>query len=162
MPTTGQSPDLHNTFNEWFAVTVKVLRVKMAKLNVRNSGDLFSSIKYQVPGASEFISKGYLYYNLYGKFVDMGVGRETHRGNSGRVQTARRRKEWYSRLFYAQVMRLREITQQQYGQEAASLIVRNIEAVKDLKYSEYNNPMRTASQSRRSSLLVNNPGASFR
>lgn len=139
MQTTGTT-DLHQVFDDWFAVTVKVLKTKIAKLQVMDSGQLYRSIDYEVPGASEFFNRGTLSFNLYGRFVDMGVGREFSRGNSGIVRSQRKRKEWYSRLFYAQVMRLREIAQLQYGQAAAHTIVQQIEAVKDLKYSTYNSP----------------------
>ena len=141
MPMTGQqTPELREVFDSWFAVTVKVLKTKIAKLSIRHSGSLFNSLDYQVPGASEFVNNGYLTFNLYGKFVDMGVGRNFARGNPGRVDTVRRqriRKEWYSRLFYAQVMRLREIAQQKYAGDAVKQIVLNIEAVNDLKYNAY-------------------------
>ena len=140
MQTGPISPDISQVFDEWFAVSVKILKTKIAKLNIHHTGDLFNSVKYETPSYNELTGKGFLVFNNYGRFVDMGVGRNYFLGNPGRVdtvKTTRTRKEWYSRIFYAQVMRLREIMQTQIGKEAAHTIVSRIEEVKDLKYAAY-------------------------
>jgi len=126
------TPQMFETFNSWFDITVKILQTKIAKLDVGITGDLFSSIHYQVDGPGSEVQKGYLLFNLYGRFVDMGVGRGLPIGNTG-FSPSRRKKEWYSRNFYAQVMRLREISAQKIGSVAAKSIVYRIEAVNNNK-----------------------------
>ena len=129
--------DIKTTFDAWFDVTVKVLRKKMALLNIRKTGALYDSLGWLSNEGDKDTIKGTLEYNIYGKFVDMGVGGEMSKGNAGNVKTTRKRKEWYSKLFYSQVMRLREIYQQKYGKEVATGLVNMIEASNDLKYSSY-------------------------
>jgi len=46
----------------------------------------------------------------YGLWQDYGTGRETPRGNSGDIgrPKKRKRRRWFSRKYYASVMRLKE------------------------------------------------------
>jgi hypothetical protein len=132
--------DIDKTVDAWSEIVIKVLRVKIAKLKIYHTGDLFNSLTTNTESAGDVIKRIYFYYNLYGKFVDMGVGRNYSRGNTGQVESItkkRVRKEWYSRTFYAQVMILGELMRAKYGEKAVHQIVATIEAVKDLKYNAY-------------------------
>ena len=63
-------------------------------------------------------------FNLYGRFVDMGVGREFRRGNDGRHTESRRKpKEWLSRYWWAQFQRLREIMKEKYASASAEVVM---------------------------------------
>jgi hypothetical protein len=129
--------DVRQTFEAWFAIAVKIQLKKIALLGIGETGKLFESLNYQITEKEQYAAKGFLEFNLYGKFVDMGVGKETGRGNSGNVQTTRKRKEWHSKIFYAQVMVLRELMNKKFGEGAANQMVARIQAVHDLKYQAY-------------------------
>ena len=63
-------------------------------------------------------------FNLYGRFVDMGVGREFRRGNDGRHTESRRKpKEWLSRYWWAQFQRLKEIMKEKYATASAEVVM---------------------------------------
>ncbi len=53
----------------------------------------------------------------YGLWQDYGTGRETPRGNSGDIGRTKRRKRrrWFSRKYYASVMRLKEFYEENIG-----------------------------------------------
>ena len=64
-----------------------------------------------------------LSFNLYGRFVDMGVGREFKRGNNGEIDSSRKPKEWLSRYWWAQFHRLREIMKERYTAASAEVVM---------------------------------------
>jgi len=140
MQQTGTNNiDLSDLADGWTKVVVRVLQTKIARLNIRKTGDLLSSLNFSITGSGVSYNI-YFNYNLYGKFVDMGVGKNYYLGNPGNVEAKnkqRNRKEWYSRIFYAQVMTLGELARKQYGQQAANNIISSIRAVNDVKYTEY-------------------------
>jgi hypothetical protein len=151
MATTGQIVDIRPTFEAWFEVAIKIQQKKIALLGIKDWGEkrarqgyalsLLESLNYSIQGVGDFSAKGELQYNIYGKFVDMGVGGNYYKGNPGDVPkkgaVQRNRKEWHSRIFYAQVMRFREIMTQKYGKGTADYLVATIQAVKDLKSGAY-------------------------
>ena len=62
------------------------------------------------------LSQSFLEYGLWQGY---GTGRETPRGNSGdlgRVKK-RQRRRWFSRKYYASVMRLKEFYEENIGKE---------------------------------------------
>lgn len=75
----------------------------------------------------------------YGRYVDMGVGREYFKGNCGDVESVRKRrepKEWFYRNWYREVMRLKEIMAGKYKNLARNDVFR---AVDDM----FSNPLKT-------------------
>lgn len=128
--------DLGELAQGWSEVVLKILKLKIVKLNIKNSGDLYESLKFNISGQGIGIQIQFS-YNLYGKYVDMGVGKEMTRGNSGNVKTDRKRKEWFSRIFYAQVMTLSELAKKEYGKAAQQRIITTIQPINDLKYNAY-------------------------
>ena len=60
----------------------------------------------------------------YGLWQDFGTGRETPRGNSGDLGRAkkRQRRRWFSRKYYASVMRLKEFYEENIGRQFCGLI----------------------------------------
>ena len=60
----------------------------------------------------------------YGLWQDYGTGRETPRGNSGDLGRAkkRQRRRWFSRKYYASVMRLKEFLEENIGAEFCGII----------------------------------------
>ena len=60
----------------------------------------------------------------YGLWQDYGTGRETPRGNSGDLGRAkkRQRRRWFSRKYYASVMRLKEFYEENVGEAFAGIM----------------------------------------
>ena len=56
--------------------------------------------------------------------ADYGTGRETPRGNSGDLGRAkkRQRRRWFSRKYYASVMRLKEFYEENVGEAFAGIM----------------------------------------
>jgi hypothetical protein len=142
------SPEVRQTFEAWFDVCIKVLQKKIAILGIGNyrlkrkvTDDherLFDSLRWKFTSQSEDSIAGELNFNNYGRMVDMGVGGNYSKGNTGnvaKVAVERKRKEWYSKIFYAQVMMLKLIYMEKYGKETANTLVAGITAVNDLAYN---------------------------
>jgi len=60
----------------------------------------------------------------YGLWQEYGSGRETPRGNSGDLGRAknRQRRRWFSRKYYASVMRLKEFYEENIGRSFCGII----------------------------------------
>jgi len=60
----------------------------------------------------------------YGLWQDYGTGRETPRGNSGDLGRAkkRQRRRWFSRKYYASVMRLKQFYEENIGEAFAGIM----------------------------------------
>lgn len=60
----------------------------------------------------------------YGLWQDYGTGRETPRGNSGDIGRAkvRKRRPWFSKKYYASVMKLRDFMSENLGQEFTNFV----------------------------------------
>lgn len=120
----------NTTLTAWADIVLDIWKDRMIKHHIRMTGALWESLQnhvhYHAGGDQNKID---FFFNLYGLYVDMGVGRELPAGNTGSmltkqgVPTRRKPKPWYSRVFYAQVKRLSEILAEKYGQEAANQIV---------------------------------------
>lgn len=133
------------TFEAWANITMEIWQDRMMKYQVRDSGALFSSLKQhvnaQANGSSDRIDFFFLYYGI---FVDMGVGGEFKRGNSGDTgydyglsSPKRQAKPWYSKAFYGQVKRLGEIVAEKYGDAASQQIVGFMTSQADDRISQY-------------------------
>lgn len=122
-----QNLNLDITLTSWAEIVIKNWRRKITELKIGSSGQLFDSFVHTVihdsGGKPERIS---FMFNYYGKFVDMGVGKEMKLGNPGDVKTTRKPKRWYSSVFYSQTIKLREILAEKYGIIGAAVIVENI------------------------------------
>jgi len=60
----------------------------------------------------------------YGLWQDYGTGRETPRGNSGDLGRAKKRKRrrWFSRKYYASVMRPKEFYEENVGRTFCGIL----------------------------------------
>ncbi len=141
MPTSGFNNS--ETVAAWADIVLKIWKEKLTELQVYESGELHSSLLSTLLSSSgDNVSRIDFSFKLYGIFVDMGVGREIFVGNPGDVPTIRKRKIWYSRIFYREVMKLREILAEKYSNQVADQVVNALRPVGDLKYShaKSNNP----------------------
>jgi hypothetical protein len=115
----------------WLDITVERFVANMRRLKIENTGTLLASFRKNVIGAADGDQfRLRLSYALYGKFVDMGVGRgsgagirkgddgyDRLRNSRGKLRRqARKARPWYSKEVYAQTKRLSELMLDLYGQ----------------------------------------------
>jgi hypothetical protein len=134
---TGQT-DMYETISAWADITLKIWRDKIVALQVYDTGELMLSLKNELTrAAGNSVEKVEFTFKLYGVFQDLGVGREISRGNGGDLGFTpnRKRREWYSKVFYREVMRLKEILIDRYGKASAQQVVESLRPEKDLKYA---------------------------
>lgn len=118
---------------QWLDVTVERFVANMRRLRIQDTGALMASFKKEVigtAGADQLRLR--LSYALYGKFVDMGVGRGmgagVRKGDDGydRVRNSRgqlrrrqrKARDWYATEMTYQTYRLSELLLDLYGRVA--------------------------------------------
>jgi hypothetical protein len=113
------------TYDEWARIVLEIWKDRMMKYMVRDTGELFQSLRQHVIAQAEgSVERIDFFFNLYGVYVDMGVGRGFAPGNTGDIgkETRRKAKPWYASAFYGQVKKLTEILAEKYGRQAAQQI----------------------------------------
>lgn len=113
------------TYKAWADIVLDIWKDRMMKYMVRDSGELWHSLYNHVVAQAEgMVERIDFFFNYYGVYVDMGVGRGFAPGNTGDIgrETKRKAKPWYASAFYGQVRRLSEILAEKYGREAAQQI----------------------------------------
>jgi hypothetical protein len=101
MPQTGK-PDINVTIAAWADIVLKIWRQKITEMRVYDSGELYKSLRYELlRNSGNDIDKIEFVYNYYGMFHDRGT-----------INIPQR--EWKGKVFYAQVMRLKEILSEKY------------------------------------------------
>ena len=115
---------------KWLDITITRFIENMRQLRINDTGALMASFQKQVVGSAEGRLQLRLSYALYGKFVDMGVGRgmgagitqdddgfDRLRNTRGRLRRhTRKPRNWYSRELSYQTKRLSELMLDLYGQ----------------------------------------------
>lgn len=111
----------------WSDITMKVLFQRMDVLGFGNdAGHLHNSLQNGRLKISDRGNDQYdlgFSFNLYGRFVDMGVGREFSRNNGGNVDSRRKPSEWLSGYWWAQMMRLKEIMREKYSMATSAVVM---------------------------------------
>ena len=115
----------------WLDITVERFVANLREQRIVNTGALLASFKKQVIGEAQGDQlRLRLSYALYGKFVDMGVGRGmkagVRKGDDGydRIRNTRgklrrhvrKARPWYSKEIAHQTKRLAELMLDLYGQ----------------------------------------------
>lgn len=137
MQPTG-TVNINDTIRAWADIVLEKWHAKITELKVYEKGNLDDSLLYDLLlNAGEDIDKIDFSFKLYGIYVDMGVGREISKGNSGDLgfTPTRKPKEWYSKKFYGQVMKLREILMEQYGKAITYSLMNTMTESLDQRYS---------------------------
>ena len=105
---------------------IKIWQEQITLLGVIDTGALLASPKAIAMRADGrffevSLSQAFLEYGLW---QDYGTGRETPRGNSGDLGRAKKRKRrrWFSRKYYASVMRIKEFLEENLGWQFCGLI----------------------------------------
>lgn len=130
--------ETHENVDRWAEIVLEKWQRAIRKLRIGDSGELFDSLARQVVSASDGdVQKVIFFYNYYGAFVDMGVGRGVKVGGvkesalSRRLEgkrngNRRRAKKWHNKILYGQTIRLGEIMQDEYGNAAVVTIIDNL------------------------------------
>ena len=112
-------------FNE---TMVNIWKDQIHKLDVIDTGNLFSSIKLKSPLIDSEAMTAYMYwdFNEYGIYVDRGTGREVYKGNPGDIERdkVREAKPWMSKKFYRSFCNLRDFFAKQLGEDFCGAIPR--------------------------------------
>ena len=114
----------YETLRAWADIVIERWEYRVAQLDVVDSGELLKSFQAQVHvdsnGSGEKIVFAFAYY---GRFVELGVGKYVSAG----MESNRKKKPWYTKIFFGQVNQLARIMSEKYGQEAALAICEQIE-----------------------------------
>ena len=126
-PTEQQAQQEREKFVTAFNDTMlRIWQEQITLLGVIDTGALLASPKsLPVRADGRFFEVGLSQSFLeYGLWQDYGTGRETPRGNPGDLGRAKRRKRrrWFSRKYYASVMRLKEFYEENVGKQFCGLI----------------------------------------
>jgi len=133
-PATGK-PNANDAIAAWADVMVKMWRDRITQLPVIDTRELYNSfVMHIIKQAGGDLSKIEWAFKQYGIYQDMGVGRETARGNSGSIKSGlktgkngkltlkREQKPWYSKTFYREVMKLKEYMAFWYAAQSTVII----------------------------------------
>ena len=97
-------PTQFQTVEKWLEYTLDDLRESLRKLKIDDTGHLLASVQgHLVAAAGDDVQKLSIAYAVYGKFVDMGVGRGMGAGvrkrdsDYARIRDERGRLRQYSR-----------------------------------------------------------------
>lgn len=137
------------TLKAWADVVIKMWESKILLMDVYDTGYLYNSfISHVLANSGGDVSKIDFIFGMYGVYADMGVGRETARGNSGDVgksatvfdetyqshRLKRQPRKWYSTVFFREVMKLRFFLEYEYGRQAAIALSEGMSVNFDQRY----------------------------
>lgn len=107
--------DNYIMLKNWSEIVLKLWRRKIQDMEVWHSGDLFYSLaSHVIANANGDVSRIEFFFKYYGIFPDMGVGRGG--------PDARKKKQWYSKVFHGNMKDLVRIVAERYGEEASKKI----------------------------------------
>lgn len=105
---------------------IKIWREQITLLGVIDTGALYRSqmaVGMTADGKYTSITLSQS-FNLYGIYVNYGVGSNTPRGNPGDIgrDNPRKRKRWFSKKYFASMMNMREFFADNLGKNMAQVI----------------------------------------
>lgn len=147
-----QQIDLKTTVTAWADIVVQNWREKLKQMGVYDTWNLYNSFdKYgtEIPVNAQGNPVSVTFnFQVYGRFVDMGVGKgvkigdvkmlnaERSAGNRHLSSNRRKPRKWYSSEFYRQRQQLERLMQEKYGIKGKTAL---IEALDDtIYYGNYN------------------------
>jgi len=121
----AENTNMKLTVEAWADIVIERWEQKIRRSGVYHTGKLVQSfsqmVRTQANGNPDLIQFAFGYY---GRFVDMGVGRGVP---YDRVHLSNRRaKPWYSKTFFSQLEKLKEILEEKYGLKAQYSIIQEI------------------------------------
>jgi len=120
--------NMNETARIWAEIVLKMWENTIAERHIGKTNVLVNSLYFHVHshanGNPERID---FFFEYYGKFVDMGVGKHVSLEDQDSLRALgrnnRKKKPWFSEIFYWQVNRLREIMAEKYAEKAAITVV---------------------------------------
>jgi hypothetical protein len=130
----SENTNIGLTVEAWAKIVIERWEQKIKALKIGNtsSGKLLASIlandfsKQIQRDANGNPEKIVFAFEYYGKFVDMGVGRGVKMADVDNGKTDRKRKPWYSPVFFGQVKEMSRILAEKYGIKGQLSIVTGI------------------------------------
>lgn len=123
----AENTNISLTVEAWADITIKTWLDKIDKLNINRTFQLYNSfVHHIVSSAGGDISRIEFAFDYYGKFIEMGVGKGVSIDDVG-VSSTRKRKPWYSRTLYIELIKLSEILAEKYAHKGVLAIVEGIE-----------------------------------
>jgi hypothetical protein len=114
-----------DTLLAWSDIVIKMWQERIMKLNVWETGQLHESFQHHVVTQSDGdIRKISFFFNVYGMYVNNGVGKEVYAGNSGDLgfSPKRQRKRWYSSVFWREVDKITRYVNWKYSKAGLEII----------------------------------------
>ncbi len=116
--------------SDWARYTVYKLYEALNGFMIDINGPLFRSIQTELVKSGGDVEAVLLKFLQYGRFVDMGVGRGVPIGSAGsgafsaarnadgKLKAYRRKpKHWYSKTWYAEVQKLKDLFVKEFGKD---------------------------------------------
>ncbi|WP_299576689.1 hypothetical protein [uncultured Sunxiuqinia sp.] len=120
MPQPG-TIDINATISAWADIVIKIWHEKMVELKVYDTGELYNSLLNElVKNAGNDIDRIEFSFKLYGIFVDMGAGKY------GPGRLSQRNTNWFSRIFFGQVRKLKEILTERYSSVVTETVINSL------------------------------------
>jgi len=120
--------DLSLTAQAWADIVINDWEKKAFELKIVDTAalvDSFASHVYMETGGN--IERIEFIYNYYGKFIEMAVGNGVSIEDVGVNSNSRKKRMWYTPIFYRHVKRLGEILAEKYGRKAQLALIENLE-----------------------------------
>lgn len=126
---------LYHLVYDWARYANKDLGTTMAKKNIGKTYALLRSRRFRVLFTGSTPSSVMFDFLMYGKFVDMGVGRGQKLGDVKGNQTiyretgikGRKAKKWFSKVLFPEANTLAKLLSEQFQIEAGNMINENID-----------------------------------
>nr|WP_321357177.1 hypothetical protein [uncultured Draconibacterium sp.] len=122
----ADNTNLGLTVEAWADIVIERWEQKIERLGIMSTGALLRSFYHTVQTQSNGDPELIIFtFEYYGKFVDMGVGRGV---TVEEVEFSNRRpKAWYSKVFFSQLEKLKELLAAKYARKAQLEIITNVE-----------------------------------
>lgn len=122
----ADNTNLGLTVEAWADIVIERWENKIERLGIGSSGQLVKSFYHTVQTQSDGNPELIIFtFEYYGKFVDMGVGNGIAYNE---VEFSNRTpKKWYSKTFFSQLEKLKELLAAKYARKAQLEIITNVE-----------------------------------
>jgi hypothetical protein len=114
-----------DTLMAWCDIVIKMWQEKIMAMDVWDTGALYDSFKHHVNAqANGDIRRISFFFNVYGMYVNDGVGREVSTGNLGDLgfTPKRKKKRWHSSVFWREVDKITRYVNWKYAKGALEII----------------------------------------
>ncbi|MDR1551872.1 MAG: hypothetical protein LBS69_00190 [Prevotellaceae bacterium] len=122
----AENTNKYETLKAWADIVIERWENKISDLDVISTGELLRSFRAHLTVDSKGnVEKIRFAYAYYGRFVELGAGKGVKAG----MESNRKKKPWYTKVFFGQVNQLARIMSEKYGQQTAIGVVENIKVV---------------------------------